>query len=160
VPGTAPSPRPRSDLVSRRARRIANARYVTLGLALTFLSMALLGAIVIRFIDRHDFSSLGNAMWWALQTVTTVGYGDVVPTTDAGRVVGGIEMVLGVSFISFLTATVTSTVVRRETAQEEAEQRAVAERHTNSIIEALDRTQEAIAGLEARLDRIEGRLRE
>jgi voltage-gated potassium channel len=158
VPGASPSKRPRSDLVSRRARRIANARYVTLGLALTFLSMALIGAVVIRFADRKDFSSLGLALWWALQTVTTVGYGDVVPTTNVGRVVGGVEMVLGVSFISFLTATVTSTVVQRETAREDAEQRDAAERHTHSIVDALSQTREAIADLDARLDRIEGRL--
>jgi len=158
VPDAAPSPRPRSDLVSRRARRIANARYVTLGLALTFLSLAFIGAVVIRFVDRHDFSSFGNAVWWALQTVTTVGYGDVVPTTPVGRTIGGIEMVLGVSFFSFLTATVTSTVMRRETAAEEAVQRAEGERHTQSIIDALSQTRAAIAELDARLDQIEGRL--
>ena len=48
--------------------------------------------------------------------MTTVGYGDVVPTTDVGRFVGGVELVLGVSFIAFLTAGVTSTVVERSRA--------------------------------------------
>jgi hypothetical protein len=67
----------------------------------------------MRIADQENYPSLGTAAWWVLQTVTTVGYGDVVPTTTAGRVVGGIEMVLGVSFIAFLTAGVTSTVIRR-----------------------------------------------
>jgi hypothetical protein len=57
-------------------------------LALTFVALALVGAIVIRIADAHNFPSLGLAVWWALQTVTTVGYGDVVPSTSAGRVVG------------------------------------------------------------------------
>ena len=99
--------------IERHVRRIADARSVTLGLAVTFVVLALVCAIVIRIVDQHDFRSLGLAVWWALQTVTTVGYGDIVPTTTAGRVVGGIEMVLGVSFIAFLTAGVTSTVIQR-----------------------------------------------
>ena len=103
----------RPSLVERRVRRIANARSVTIGLALTFVALAFVGAVVIRLTDEHDFPSLGLAIWWALQTVTTVGYGDVTPTTDVGRIIGGVEMVLGISFIAFLTAGVTSAVIQR-----------------------------------------------
>ena len=65
-----------------RVRRIANARSVTVGLAVAFVGLALVGAIVMRFADSENFPSVGLAMWWALQTVTTVGYGNVVPTTS------------------------------------------------------------------------------
>src|SRR5215216_7512967 len=107
-------------LIERRVRRIANARSVTLGLATTFLGLAVIGAILMRIVDEHDFPTLGLAVWWSLQTVTTVGYGDIVPTTDVGRVIGGVELVIGISFIAFLTAGVTSTVIQRgeEKAQE------------------------------------------
>ena len=44
--------------------------------------------VLIRFVDHHDFPNVWLGMWWALQTVTTVGYGDVVPTQLAGRIVG------------------------------------------------------------------------
>src|SRR6476659_7219346 len=91
-------------LAIRRVRRIANARSVTWGLAVTFVLLALVGAVVERIVDPHDFPTLGLALWWSLQTVTTVGYGDVVPTTNVGRFIGGIELVIGVSFIAFLTA--------------------------------------------------------
>ena len=74
----------------------------------------------MRIADPDNFPSLGLAIWWALQTVTTVGYGDAVPTTDLGRVIGGVEMVLGVSFIAFLTAGVTSVVIQRASAQAQA----------------------------------------
>ena len=97
--------------------RIANARSVVLGLSLTFVGLAFVGAIVIRVFDSDNFPSLGLAIWWALQTVTTVGYGDVVPTTTVGQVIGGIEMVLGISFITFLTAGVTSIVIQRGSAK-------------------------------------------
>ena len=111
-------PPDRSSLMGRRrVRRVANARSVVMGLAITFVGLAFVGAIVMRIVDPDNFPSLGLAVWWALQTVTTVGYGDVVPTTAVGRVIGGIEMVLGVSFIAFLTAGVTSVVIQRATAE-------------------------------------------
>jgi voltage-gated potassium channel len=102
-----------APLVERRARKIAHGRHVTFGLSLTFLVLAFLAAIVVRLVDEKDFPTFGLAVWWALQTVTTVGYGDVTPTTTVGRVIGGIEMVFGISLISLLTAAVTSTVIER-----------------------------------------------
>jgi voltage-gated potassium channel len=146
------------SLIERRAQRIANARSVTVGLAATFLALALVGAIVIRIADPHNFPSLGLAVWWALQTVTTVGYGDVVPTTNAGRAVGGLEMVLGVSFIAFLTAGVTSTVIQRGQAGTEEIERAQSERDIQTIVDALAKIGDAVRDLGECLDRIESRL--
>ena len=91
-----------SSFIDRQVARIADARSVTIGLALAFVTLGLAGAIVMRIADPENFPSLGLAFWWAIQTLTTVGYGDHVPTTTAGRLVGAVEMVLGVSFIAFL----------------------------------------------------------
>lgn len=109
-------------------------------------------------IDEKNFSSFGLAAWWALQTVTTVGYGDVVPTTAVGKVVGGIEMVIGISFIAFLTATVTSTAIERGAAEKQEAALKVATENTQRIIDALGHTATAVTELNARLDRIEARL--
>jgi voltage-gated potassium channel len=147
----------RPSLIERRVRRIANARSVTIGLALTFVGLALVGAIVIRIADAHDFSSFGLAVWWALQTVTTVGYGDVVPTTSAGRFVGGVEMVIGVSFVAFLTAGVTSIVVQRGQAAAEEAERAREAQDLQTIVDALAEIRDAITDLDQRLDTIESR---
>jgi voltage-gated potassium channel len=141
----------RNSLVERRARKIANARSVTLGLALTFVLLALVGAIFMRIADPNNFPSIGLAVWWALQTITTVGYGDVVPTTVAGRFVAGVEMVTGVSFIAFLTATVTSTVIQRGEEDSQTAERLAREASTKSIIDA-------VAVLEDRLKDIERKL--
>jgi voltage-gated potassium channel len=54
-------------------------------------------------------------MWWAIVTVTTVGYGDVYPKTVAGRIVGSLLMLVGIGFISLLTATFASTFVAADT---------------------------------------------
>ena len=137
-------PPERSSLIERRARRIVRHRHVVLGLALTFVGLAFVAAIVMRIVDPDNFPSLGLAIWWALQTVTTVGYGDVVPTTAVGQVVGGIEMVLGISFLAFLTAGVTSTVIQRGGAEAQAAQHANDERNAETILHTLVETREAI----------------
>ena len=122
--------------VERRIRRILNARSVTFGLALTFVVLALIGGILIRVVDHENFPSVGLGIWFALQTVTTVGYGDVVPTTLVGRVIAGLVMALGIAFISFVTSGVTSALVQRAAKvaheadlakQEQTEQRIVNE---------------------------------
>ena len=130
---------------------------MTIGLAVTFLGLAALGAIVMRIVDEHDFPTLGLAAWWSLQTVTTVGYGDVVPTTHVGRIIGGLELVIGISFITFLTAGVTSIVIQRAQEQAQKSEGAERERDVQTIIDALTETRRAIADLDKRLDNIESR---
>jgi voltage-gated potassium channel len=147
----SPSQAPKETLVERRIRRVADARSVTLGLALSFLGLALLGAVVIWLLDKRDFASFGDAVWWALQTVTTVGYGDVVPKSGSGRVVGGIEMVLGVSFITFLTAGVTSTVIRRA-------QAATPSAEVQAVVNGLIELRLTMAEVDQRLASIESKL--
>ena len=145
-------------LVERRARKIAGRRFMTFGLAFTFVVLALAGAIVMWVVDSKNFSSFGLAAWWALQTVTTVGYGDIVPTTTVGKFVGAMEMVLGISFIAFLTATVTSTAVERGATEKQEAALQAATENTQRIIEALGHTGAAVRELNERLDRIEARL--
>ena len=149
---TEPKPKPeRLPFIDRQVRRIANARSVTVGLAIVFLALALIGAIVMRVVDERDFPTLGLAAGWSLQTVTTVGYGDVVPTTNVGRIIGGIELVIGVSFIAFLTAGVTSTVIERGQAARRASELARRQEDVQTIVEA-------ITNLDKRLEQIESRL--
>ena len=152
VPGSPPS------LIERRVRRIVSARSVTFGLALTFIGLAVAGAVVMRIVDSHNFPTLGLATWWALQTVTTVGYGDIVPTTSVGKFIGGVEMVLGIAFITFVTAGVTSTVIQREEAKGREAAKEHLEQRTQEIIESVTRTNEAVATLGNRLDAIESKL--
>jgi voltage-gated potassium channel len=75
-------------------------------------------------LDKRDFGSIGEALWWSLQTVTTVGYGDIVPESTRGQVIGGVVMLLGIAASAVLTALVTSalfqTVLRRQRADEDA----------------------------------------
>jgi voltage-gated potassium channel len=56
--------------------------------------------------------SFFDALWWASTTITTVGYGDVYPTTPAGRIVGVITMAAGISAFAVVTAKVAEFLVR------------------------------------------------
>ena len=87
-------------------------------------------------------------MWWALQTVTTVGYGDVSPTNPSGRIIATVVMLYGVAFITIFVAAITSIFVARA-----AEARGVAEGEAERRIEA------RLDVMDERLDRIEELLR-
>src|SRR5262245_45000202 len=78
------------------------------------------GGVLIRLIDHEEYSSIGIGMWWALQTVTTVGYGDVTPTDVAGKLVGALVMLEGTAFIAIVTAVITSSFVTRAARATEA----------------------------------------
>jgi voltage-gated potassium channel len=104
-------PRRHTDRFQRRAERAIADRHIIRYLSGATLVLSAGAGLLVWLIDRRDFSTLGDAMWWSLQTLTTVGYGDVVPHTAWGRVVGAAVMVLGLTFLSILTATITSYFV-------------------------------------------------
>jgi voltage-gated potassium channel len=157
--GEAPSEKEaKAPMIERRVQRIVNARSATIGLAMTFLGVAIVGAVVMRIVDPDNFPNLGLAVWWALQTVTTVGYGDVVPKTVAGRVVGGVEMIIGVSFIAFVTAGVTSTILQRAEEEAQEAERLRDEQNTQTIIDSLTETKQALSQLNERLDGIQSQI--
>lgn len=85
--------------------------------------LGLVAGFVVTLVDRQDFPTFGTAVWWAIVTIGTVGYGDVVPHTAWGRVVGSVVILIGVTFISFLTAIVTSYFVAAEQAEAEERER-------------------------------------
>jgi voltage-gated potassium channel len=65
----------------------------------------------VRLVDRQEFPSIGKGLWFALQTVTTVGYGDVTPTHTDGRVIGAVVMLTGIGFLAVITASVTASLI-------------------------------------------------
>jgi voltage-gated potassium channel len=137
----------------RAERAIANRR-VFRYLALITLTTTLGAGVLVRIIDRRDFHSLGDALWWSLQTLTTVGYGDVVPTSTWGRLVGAAVIVVGITFLSMLTATVTSYFVsadQEKRAVETDSKRATEEGDTRAMLqEVLDRLETIEATLRDR----------
>jgi voltage-gated potassium channel len=105
---------PRRSFIRTRTQRAVVGRRVFPFLAFTTLTVALVAGFVVTIIDKEDFPDYGTAVWWAIVTLGTVGYGDVVPHTGWGRVVGSVVIIVGVTFIAFLTAVVTSLFVEEE----------------------------------------------
>lgn len=78
----------------------------------TLLIVVLVG-VLIRLVDHKEYDSVWVGMWWVLQTVTTVGYGDYTPKAVVGRLVTAAVMLWGVAFLAIITAAITSVFVAR-----------------------------------------------
>ena len=128
-------------------------RAVTTGRVIPYLAAVTVAvmfgsAFFVEVFSPNSFDSFGDALWWAAQTVTTVGYGDVVPSTDGGPVDAVFVMVFGLAVVSLVTAIVTSGFVAR--AQRMRREGELAE---------YPAVHESLARIEERLERIEQRLR-
>jgi voltage-gated potassium channel len=147
--------RGRSRLQERTARAVASRRVLPY-LAAATVALAVTVGFVVRAIAPNDFHSVGEGIWWAIVTLATVGYGDVVPTTPWGRVLGSIVIVFGVTFLAYLTATVTSLFVssqQQEAVSQEDERRETSDEETRALLRELITRLDSI---EARLDRRAG----
>jgi voltage-gated potassium channel len=137
----------------RSVQRAVARRRIFPYLAAATLILALCAGLVMTIVDEKDFPNFGLAVWWAIVTLATVGYGDVVPTTVAGRIVGSAVIILGVTFLAFLTATVTSYFV--STDQEAAKAQELEEREAadRELKELLQRLEERLSAIESTLGR-------
>ena len=116
-------------------------------LAIATFGLALGIGLLARLTAHDDFQTFGDGIWWALVTLTTVGYGDIVPESLWGRTMGVGVMVLGVTFISFLTATVTSLFV----ASEEDDRELIRREREAALLAAVQRIEDRLAAIESRL---------
>ncbi len=132
------------DRLQRRIEKLTIIRAVRM-VAVIALSLAVIAAIVEWAVDP-GIGSFRDSLWWAIVTVTTVGYGDVVPTSTAGRIVGSVLMLAGVSAIPIATSLVVSVFISRLQAQQHAQD--ADERQ--DLIDRLDRIEQALLSRDAR----------
>jgi voltage-gated potassium channel len=141
---------PRQPLLGIRARwieRAVGSNRILVYLAGVTLLLSTAAGFVMRWIDESAFPTVGTGIWWAIVTFCTVGYGDVVPDSALGRFVAGIVMVFSITFITIVTALVTSALV---TAEQRRRAEAEAALHP-PLHEALDRIEQRLDALERRL---------
>ena len=111
---------------ARRLERAFETGRILPFLMLVITAIAFAAGAVMRIVDPDDFPTLGIALWWAVTTVTTVGYGDVVPTDAPGRFVAAGLMISGYASLSLLTGIIASLLVsRRAAALDAAEEQAL-----------------------------------
>jgi voltage-gated potassium channel len=106
------------------------------------------GGVLMRLLDHSEYSDIWVGMWWALQTVTTVGYGDVTPKEPAGRIIATFVMLQGIAFLAITTAAITSTFVARASKERESERDADED-------DAELRIEAKLEGIDQRLDKLE-----
>ncbi len=79
--------------------------------AVVLAAVTIIAGMLMRVTDPHSFPNIGLGLWWAIQTTTTVGYGDVVPTSALGRIIAAFVMIIGLGFITVSTAAITSAFI-------------------------------------------------
>jgi voltage-gated potassium channel len=112
-------------------------------------AVVIVAGAMIRVLDRNEFSSIWIGMWWALQTVTTVGYGDIVPKHVIGRIVGAIVILQGVAFITVFTALITSIFVARAAHERDVDAEAREEIELRHVYDRLGSLEQKIDELSA-----------
>jgi voltage-gated potassium channel len=101
--------------------------------------------VMERLIDPKTFHTVWLGMWWAIETVTTVGYGDIVPDQTAGKVIAAFLMLGGLSLLSVITAAITSGFVSRAETQRRAAE-------GDPVIQKLDQLAAELRAMKAELD--------
>jgi voltage-gated potassium channel len=130
----------RKPLTARRAAAI---------IASVTVSITIISGVVMHFTDEKTYPNVGDGLWWAMQTVTTVGYGDLVPTSTAGRIVAALVMVVGIGFLTVVTAAITSAFI-------ESAKRRLQGSETDALSAKLDQIGERLEVIEAGLKDLGG----
>ena len=81
-------------------------------------------------LNADEFKNYGDALWWSVVTIGTVGYGDIVPKTEIGRIIASMTILSGVVMISLFTATISSVFVARKIKESQGLQDIVCTQHT------------------------------
>jgi voltage-gated potassium channel len=130
--------------VQERLERL-RLRGAVLMIVTTAVILAVVAAVLERLIDP-EFETMGEALWFTVTTVTTVGYGDLIPESTGGKLVASGLMLLGLGLIPILTSVVVSILIgQRSRAEREAE-----EREFKRLVELLESMDERLAHLESR----------
>ena len=102
------------------------------------------------YVSEPQVETFGDGIWWALVTITTVGYGDITPLTTLGRVVAGLLMLLGLGLIATITAIVSAKFIQN-----------FVDGHTNDdVLEKLEELETEIEKIEELEDNVLGKLKE
>ncbi|HZS23783.1 MAG TPA: ion channel [Gaiellaceae bacterium] len=125
-----------------RAERLLSRRQSLPYLAALTAVLVVAAGIGISETDPTRFPNPWRGLWWAVVTVTTVGYGDTFPTSNMGRVLAGILMVIGIGFLGLATASIASHFVHNDDKQRE-----LLAQH-GKILATLERIEARLAALE------------
>src|SRR5262245_28841718 len=141
-----PPVRPLGRRFARRVERKGlRPRYAAYVIVLFWAVGVVVFGIVERLVDPDTFDNVWLGMWWAIQTVTTVGYGDVVPGSTAGKVIASFMMLGGLALFAVVTGAITSAFVAQAQRQ----------RAGDPVMEKLNEVSAQLEAVKADLARLE-----
>ncbi len=141
--------------LSGTVRRILTQNH--LGATLLLVSLfTLMSGLLVAGIDPA-FEDAWDGIWWAWVTVSTVGYGDLVPETPAGRVFGAILILVGVGFFSLITANFAAFFVSQEE-EEVKEREEILEEEERTLLMRVTEIEQRLARVEWLMERVERHL--
>lgn len=125
-------------------------RFAAALIASVWLVAIFVFGVLEHLVDPDTFDNVWLGMWWATQTVTTVGYGDTVPSETAGQVIAVVLMVAGLSLFAVVTGTITSLFVARAQAESQAGSDEGVGSKLDHLTAELERVREQVTRLEGR----------
>jgi voltage-gated potassium channel len=133
------------NLVERRLTKFLHAppsvRLAANVIVTATLLIVVVGGVLMRVLDHKEYASIWLGMWWVLETVTTVGYGDLTPESAIGKILTSLIMLWGVAFLAIITAAITSVFVaraQRERMADVEQSAAGAERTVDDRLDQID----------------------
>jgi voltage-gated potassium channel len=139
-------PRQLGDRLQRRVdRKGLRPRLAVFVIVVAWAVGVVVFSVVERIVDPGTFHTIWLAMWWAIQTVTTVGYGDVVPGSPAGKVIASFMMLGGLALFAVVTGAITSAFVAQGQRQ----------RGADPVIQKLNEVSAQVEAVKADLARLE-----
>ncbi len=108
------------------------------------LLVTVAGGILERVLDHQEYPTIGKGLWFSLQTVTTVGYGDVTPQRAAGRIIAAVVMLTAIGFLAVITAAATAALI-------EGSRRRAAAGSDTDVAERLEQLDDRLARIETAL---------
>jgi len=117
--------------------------YTASGAVLLIYACSLSILQVERARPGSSINNFGDALWWSLETVTTVGYGDKTPHTTLGKLIAATLMIGGIGVMSLITASLASWIVER-VAEEDTASQALTETHIDALRTHVDQQVDAL----------------
>ena len=141
-------PNPVERRMSRFLREPPSVRTAASVIVTATAMVVVVGGVLMRVLDHDEYSNVWVGMWWAMQTVTTVGYGDVTPKNTSGRIIATFVMLEGIALLTIVIAAITSTFVARAAQEQE-----IAKTADEDNLEA--RIESRLDSIDQRLERLE-----
>lgn len=113
------------------------------------------GSLMVLDAERGakdaTITSFGDSIWWAMETITTVGYGDMIPVTPFGRFIATLVMFIGISLVGVISASLAATLVKQNPSAQQPQAPAAPSSSQDQVLAEIAELKKMVADLSARL---------